>query len=442
MYPNLLLLLLLLLEALDSALSHLHALGLLLRYLWPLIHYHKFLAKCVKKLKRNGIDVKASISPVAVFLREEVCAVSDHLAALSLFDSGEWMECLPHFRGWTDPDLEHMYRDAILQCKLRPIHEQGDVDSPLLRSQIDEQFLRSMATARAQLQEAATLDRKTASKNRQDGQPPPYPRGSPVPKQIGTDTRSSSSRPRWKPGQQQPQQPGWWPNQHHHQHPYGPTPPPPQQWDMQQQQQNPAAPPYCDNSSVHSALSMDSSYPTPMPYPPLQPPHPSHMQQYYHYPPSSSETSHASGYVYNEGFDPRWADPAMMYAMHMQQYYAAMTPQVETSPEASESPPKANDLSPSSPFWSHLDRATLAMGLATPAKSSPLTPRRRGSDKDEDMTFAANAQPLLLQQHQYYGYGNAGQVSLCAEYTRLLGVVSKSHVLSHPCFLCDAVRNG
>ena len=69
------------------------------RYLWPLIHYHKFLAKCIKKLKRNGVDVKMSVSPVAAFLREEVCAVSDHLAAVSLFDSEEWMSCLQYFSG-------------------------------------------------------------------------------------------------------------------------------------------------------------------------------------------------------------------------------------------------------------------------------------------------------------------------------------------------------
>jgi hypothetical protein len=61
------------------------------RYLWPLIHYHKFLAKCIKKLKRNNIDVKTSMNPVPAFLREEVCAVSDHLAAASKFTSEDWM---------------------------------------------------------------------------------------------------------------------------------------------------------------------------------------------------------------------------------------------------------------------------------------------------------------------------------------------------------------
>ena len=61
-----------------------------IRYLWPLIHYHKFIAKCIKKLKRNGIDVKNSMSTVSLFLRQEVCNVSDHLAFMSKYDSEEW----------------------------------------------------------------------------------------------------------------------------------------------------------------------------------------------------------------------------------------------------------------------------------------------------------------------------------------------------------------
>lgn len=128
-------------------------LGIYFRYLWPLIHYHKFLAKCIKKLKRNGVDVKTSVSPVSVFLREDVCAVSDHLAAVSLFDSERWMECLGHFKGWMDtsPEAEARLRGLVGKLKLRALSEPGDVDSPLLRSQIDEHYLRAMADARAQL---------------------------------------------------------------------------------------------------------------------------------------------------------------------------------------------------------------------------------------------------------------------------------------------------
>ena len=92
--------------------------------------------------------MKISVSPVGVFLREEVCAVSDHLAAISLFNSERWMECLADFEGWTSRDHEPVLRELIRRMKLRPIDEPGDVDSPLLRSQIDEQFLRAMAAAR------------------------------------------------------------------------------------------------------------------------------------------------------------------------------------------------------------------------------------------------------------------------------------------------------
>jgi hypothetical protein len=104
-------------------------------------------------LKRNAVDVKTSVSPVAVFLREEVCAVSDHLAAVSLFDSDEWTSCLQHFNGWTNSGKtsEIRLREFVASLRLRPLREPGDVDSQLLRSQIDEHFLRAMASARSQM---------------------------------------------------------------------------------------------------------------------------------------------------------------------------------------------------------------------------------------------------------------------------------------------------
>lgn len=444
------------------------------RYLWPLIHYHKFLAKCIKKLKRNGVDVKQSVSPVAVFLREEVCAVSDHLAYLSLFDSDEWMACLNHFQGWTDPNSEEIYRDAVASLQLRPLAEPGDVDSPLLRSQIDEHFLRTMATARAQLREAAPTERK---KKTADGQPPVYPRGSPVPKHIHP-TNITSSDPQRQRQQRWPypspphhqaqggQQQGWW---NHHWDP--------SQQRQQSQSQQSATQPYCDASSVHSGLSADSSYPHPPPAaaPQMYPPYP--MQSpYYPYPPSS-DNSHANGYNYNDSsmYDPHamlhgpnggWVDPNMMYAMqmlqqgyypphpppphhHLQQHHpappltstsnngtasAAATSDSNSSTNdfhsyaSSETPQKKPADFTQSPVWSHLDQATLAMGLATPAKASPLTPRRvdggaqdlesepvdpaestESSTAGDDAGFANNAQPLLLQHGQYYGY-NTGLV--------------------------------
>lgn len=63
------------------------------------------------------------------------------------------MACLAHFKGWTDTSLEveASLRDLITKLKLRPLVEPGDVDSVLLRSQIDERYLRAMADARAQL---------------------------------------------------------------------------------------------------------------------------------------------------------------------------------------------------------------------------------------------------------------------------------------------------
>ena len=106
--------------------------------------------------------MKTSVSPVSVFLREEVCAVSDHLASVSLFDSDEWMNCLTQFSGWTDtaPAAEERIRTLVGKLHLRPLTEPGDVDSPLLRSQIDEQYLRAMASARAQMAGAGSQEER------------------------------------------------------------------------------------------------------------------------------------------------------------------------------------------------------------------------------------------------------------------------------------------
>lgn len=123
------------------------------RYLWPLIHYHKFIARCIKKLKRNGVDVKTSYSPVSVFLRNEVCSVSDHLGMVSKFSAEEWLKVLFHFDGWTNVnsncEIEKL-RSVISQLELKGLSEHSDVQSPLLRDQIDEQFLRAMQNARSQ----------------------------------------------------------------------------------------------------------------------------------------------------------------------------------------------------------------------------------------------------------------------------------------------------
>ena len=157
----------------------------LYRYLWPLIHYHKFLAKCIKKLKRNGVDVKVSLSPVGVFLREEVCAVSDHLASVSLFESERWMDCLAHFEGWSNSDKasEARLRIIISDMKLRPLNEPGDVDSPLLRHQIDEQFLRAMVSAREAMNGVPHQPKK------------PLAVATTVPRTVQAEIKSQSSRP-------------------------------------------------------------------------------------------------------------------------------------------------------------------------------------------------------------------------------------------------------
>eukprot|EP00804_Cyclotella_cryptica_P023251 CCRYP_000429-RA/>CCRYP_000429-RA protein AED:0.26 eAED:0.26 QI:578/1/1/1/1/1/3/520/896 len=128
------------------------------RYLWPLIHYHKFIAKCIKKLKRNGVDVKTSTSTVSIFLRQEVCHVSDHLAFMSKYDSEQWTNALRHFDGWTDhsPVVEATIQNLVL-CQ-RLVTDGSDASSSLLQSQLDQTVLKAMRAVKEEAAKAAASD--------------------------------------------------------------------------------------------------------------------------------------------------------------------------------------------------------------------------------------------------------------------------------------------
>ena len=404
-----------------------------IRYLWPFIHYHKFLAKCIKKLKRNGADVKHSVSPVAVFLREEVCAVSDHLAAVSLFGSEEWMNCLQHFNGWTAENEEEFLHSHIRQLKLRPLNEPGDVDSPLLRSQIDAHFLRAMATQRDQLREIPTT---IEAPKKAGGQPPAYPRQSPSGTISASPQHANASgmrRPRYAAQQHQNLrgQPQYWPTNN-------------SVYDQQMV--------YGDSSSVQSGISTESGFaPQYSDYPPPQPhvaPHHQYVPfyqnphlygqnstQYHHMDPNQHDGYHS---ILPHHQHQGWLDPALApYGVHpylneipvdaspsqdpkgstekeqKEDHTSEVTPQLKASPLL-QSPQQHQKFSP---YWSHLVDGA-AQSLATPAKS-PSTPNRPGSarmhlppppplvDESVDARSSMSAQPLLLRGYPY-GYGHYG----------------------------------
>lgn len=436
------------------------------RYLWPLIHYHKFLAKCIKKLKRNGVCVKSTVSPVSVYLREEVCAVSDHLASVSLFDSDEWMECLQHFEGWTESSEKaaKRSREHVSKLKLRSLHEPGDVESALLRNQIDEQYLRAMIRARAQLTgKGVTQEEKRPSKEPmrrrervQNGSIKSSLSISSVDAEAPRPRHISTYNPKGRPGPSGPPRNqwqgynphhGWWQNgwQHHPPYPYG------------------------DDASVHSSISCDTGYSHgymngfnhgPVPPPPPQYYQPSMMysqHQHQHHPMQGGHHGHGqyppsavppNPPVYSaDAYDPQHMDhsgwvshPSMgPYPNHeipgtpdgvpTELQDSSFTPeqvsQIEIS-EATQNPdesfdthrtpykPNPNHGIPMSPYWGHLqDHATLSMmGLSSPPGGAmPPTPHRTGdaSVNLEEMSAAdmknnLNAQPLLVRQ-QYYGYG-------------------------------------
>jgi len=425
------------------------------RYLWPLIHYHKFLAKCIKKLKRNGVCVKSSVSPVSVYLREEVCAVSDHLASVSLFDSEEWMECLQYFEGWTESseEVSKNARELVSTLKLRSLNEPRDVDSTLLRSQIDEQYLRAIINARAQLagndnSKAGKRTTKDPMRRRERNRPGSVKSSlsisstdeAPRPRHISTHNlkgRNISGPPRnWRG--YSPHH-GWWQNgwqQHHPSYPYG------------------------DDASVHSALSCDTTYShgymNNYNHGPV-PPHPQYFAsmmytQHHgihgapHVPyPSSVVPSNPAIYP-ADVYDPQHIDPTgWIRHPSMGHYQTAESPLIPGTsdghteeqdssiaadeiptelPDSAQNPDESFDTHrtpykqnpnhvPISPYWGHLqDHATLSMmGLSSPPGSMPPTPHRNGdsSFNQEDLSAGdiknnLNAQPLLLRQ-QYYGYG-------------------------------------
>jgi len=434
------------------------------RYLWPLIHYHKFLAKCIKKLKRNGVDVKISVSPVAVFLREEVCAVSDHLASVSLFLSDQWMDCLQLFEGWSNatPAAEARLRTLISNLTLRPLEEPGDVESPLLRHQIDEQFLRAMVAAR----ESMTSDPKPKSKSEEKtenttqstrhGLPlhpqsdRPKARATTKPRNGGTP-RSKSMRSNASSGNQPHLGDGSSSSRPSSSYMYNG-----QQWGY-----NGWAPRFavCDeNTSVQSALSGDS-YQQYGGYPPAH--YDSNFHQMYpmQYYPHQTTPEHSvndtypppAAAYYPPGFDPYnpehalaansgWygpPDPNMVYAgapptPQQQQYEQTNAPATPGGPPSPAAPYEAGNMPeqqqqqtpykgdynhavPMSPFWGHMDyqvQATLAMtGIVTPHKAP--APSSRGVKEDEEKKEHCggeqeiDAQPLLINQPHYYPYGSA-----------------------------------
>ena len=90
------------------------------------------------------------MSTVSLFLRQEVCNVSDHLALMSKYDSEEWTSALSHFESWTDhdPNVEGTLRTLVASQKLAGLAETTDAQSSLLRSQIDDKILKAMQLAK------------------------------------------------------------------------------------------------------------------------------------------------------------------------------------------------------------------------------------------------------------------------------------------------------
>ena len=83
-----------------------------------MIHYYKFLTMSVKKLRRNGVDCRTSCLPVVVFLRDEVCGISEHLREASKFSAEKWTLALDKFYGWCNTKFYTTNQKTIKQIHI------------------------------------------------------------------------------------------------------------------------------------------------------------------------------------------------------------------------------------------------------------------------------------------------------------------------------------
>lgn len=362
------------------------------------------------------------------------------------------MACLQNFSGWTDttPSSQGSLRLLVSRLHLRPLAEYGDVESPLLRSQIDDQFLRAMAAARSQMEVGTEQDRSKHSGKTTATRPPHQPRGvgthphgidsfppnnmHSVPNHVGGQARATGMR---RPRYQYPP-PQWWGQGWHQGHHY----------------------PFPDDASVHSSLSGGDAFSEYGVYPGAAGPNGAYYASAYH---------HQHGYDHSQvqgGFDPNIAGDNGMYHMHtpyhpehaglgffghspvdpsvayaMQQHdetgnYYGMnatprSPRHHSSPAGNQyisgdigstaetgssalaqTPYKYSaKKTPRSPYWGHLD-AAIAKGLSTPQTNvKESTHKLMSPEEGGDEGGIAGAQPLLLRQSQYYGYGPVNNVS-------------------------------
>ena len=101
------------------------------------------------------------------------------------------MGALHFFEGWADAssEAEAATRNLIHKQELRPLAEQADTDSPLLRDQIDVRFLKAMATARAKQPPSAAVavaaSAAIAAGKSPAGRPPKVPAGGGLPRPAG-----------------------------------------------------------------------------------------------------------------------------------------------------------------------------------------------------------------------------------------------------------------
>lgn len=138
-------------------------------YLWPMIYYHKFVARYLKRYTLT-LRNQALLS----FVNDELCAVSDQITIASLFTAADWNKTLPSFHTWVDArDKEYLFR-GMSKLNSRSVardnsnENKNNTQHHLLRHSVDKCTSKSIFTAQGSQIEVITKANVTYNENMKD----------------------------------------------------------------------------------------------------------------------------------------------------------------------------------------------------------------------------------------------------------------------------------
>jgi len=140
-------------------------------YLWPMINYHKLLARYIKKLKGTSNNNATLLS----LLQNEIFDISRQLAKASEFTAAQWIEKLAFFDGWvsTYANDEEYLRQAVSELHVKSFSNDTLSSSsnneihqkPLQLDNIDEYFSKVILRAQESQKDSNTENSEDTKKS-------------------------------------------------------------------------------------------------------------------------------------------------------------------------------------------------------------------------------------------------------------------------------------